>query len=283
MARPLRIEFPGAVYHVTTRGNGREDIFVGNSDRMVFLALLTELIERFGWLCHAYCLMNNHFHLMVETPGGDLGRGMRHLNGVFTQRFNRAHQRVGHVFQGRYKAILVEKEAYLAELARHVVLNPVRAGLADDVAEWGWSSYRATAGLQRKPGFLTTSWLLAQFGEPGAGEKYQRFVAGGLEAESPWKRLATAHVMGGAGFLERVRGLTEDKSGEVLRLQRRISRPSLSELRKRFEDRAGWMARAHREHGYTLMEIAGDCDLHFSTVSKIIKGWKPPSNSRIET
>lgn len=113
MARPLRIEFPGAVYHITVRGNGREDIFLSDDDRILFYEVLAHAVERFGWLCHAWCLMTNHYHLMIETPNGNLSKGMRQLNGVYTQRFNRAHERVGHVFQGRYKAILVEKDAHL--------------------------------------------------------------------------------------------------------------------------------------------------------------------------
>ena len=278
MARPLRIEYPGALYHVTARGNAREDIFIDNSDRIVFLAHFAEVIERFGWLCHTYCLMDDHFHLIIETSEANLGRGMRHLNGIYTQRFNRAHDLIGHVFQGRYKAILVDKEAHLLELARYVLLNPVRVELVDDVADWGWSSYRATVGLQRKPAFLTTSWLLAQFSGPRAQDGFQKYVAEGLEAESPWNRLATAHLLGGPDFLERIRGLTGETSGEVPLRQRRFSRPSLEALRKQFKNRTEWMARAHRKHGYTLSEIAADANLHYSTISKIIKGWKPTAS-----
>ena len=109
MARPLRIEYPGAIYHVTSRGNARAAIFKEDADRELFLEALQQVVERFNWLCHAYCLMDNHYHLMIETPDGNLTAGMRHLNGVYTQRFNRRHRRVGHVFQGRFKAILVDR------------------------------------------------------------------------------------------------------------------------------------------------------------------------------
>ena len=129
MARPLRIEFAGALYHVTSRGDRREDIYLDDGDRQLFLEVLEAVCERFNWEVHAYCLMSNHYHLLVETPDGNLSRGMRHLNGVYTQRFNRRHKKVGHVFQGRYKAILVQKENYLLELSRYIVLNPVRAGM----------------------------------------------------------------------------------------------------------------------------------------------------------
>ena len=132
MARPLRLEFPGAVYHVTSRGNARAAIFLDDEDRPIFLGVLGAVVARFGWLCHAYCLMDNHYHLLLETPDPNLSRGMRQLNGVYTQRFNRRHGRVGHVLQGRFKAILVDRDGYLLELARYLVLNPVRAGRVKD-------------------------------------------------------------------------------------------------------------------------------------------------------
>jgi putative transposase len=129
MARPLRVEFPGAVYHVTSRGNARQGIFLDKDDRESFLGVLSSVATRFKWVCHAYCLMETHYHLQIETLEGNLSRGMRQLNGVYTQVFNRRHKRVGRLFQGRYKGILVEKEAHLLELCRYVVLNPVGAGL----------------------------------------------------------------------------------------------------------------------------------------------------------
>ena len=124
MARPIRIEFAGAFYHVTARGDRQEDIYLSDQDRIGFLSILEQVCNRFNWLVHAYCLMDNHYHLLVETPDSNLGKGMRQLNGVYTQTSNRTHGKVGHVFQGRYKAILVEKETYLLELARYIVLNP---------------------------------------------------------------------------------------------------------------------------------------------------------------
>ena len=132
MARPLRLEFAGALYHVTACGNERHNIFLGNIDdnRGAFLDVLASTCERFNWICHAYCLMTNHYHLLVETPDANLSKGMHQLNGVYTQYVNRRHGRVGHLFQGRFKGILVERDSYLLELARYVVLNPVRAGIA---------------------------------------------------------------------------------------------------------------------------------------------------------
>ncbi len=127
MARALRILYPGALYHITSRGDGQEAIYLTNQDREIFISMLGECVSKFNWKIHAYCLMTNHYHLLIETPQANLSKGMRFLNGVYTQRFNRAHKRVGHVLQGRYKSILVEKESYLLELSRYLVLNPVRA------------------------------------------------------------------------------------------------------------------------------------------------------------
>ena len=165
MARPSRIEFAGALYHVTSRGDGREAIFLSDDDRRLFLDGLSAVVRDCNGAVHAYCLMDNHYHLLVETPDGNLSQGMRQLNGVYTQHFNRQQGRVGHVFQGRYQGILVQKEAYLLELARYVVLNSVRAGRVRSPAEWPWSSYRATAGLGDAPAWLCIDWLLSAFSE----------------------------------------------------------------------------------------------------------------------
>lgn len=144
MARPLRIEYPGAIYHLTARGNARASIFRDDTDRLEFLVIIGNLTEQFNWCCHGYCLMGNHYHLLVETPDANLSAGMRQLGGIYTQRFNRRHNEVGHLFQGRYKSILIEKENYLLELSRYIVLNPVRAKIVADPADYSWSSYAAT-------------------------------------------------------------------------------------------------------------------------------------------
>jgi len=130
MARPLRIEYPGAVYHVTSRGNARQSIFIDDVDRQLFLEVLGNVVEKYNWLCHAFCLLDNHYHNLVETQDPNLSLGMRQLNGVYTQRFNIRHHRVGHLFQGRYNAILVEKNVHLLEFCRYIVLNPVLAWIA---------------------------------------------------------------------------------------------------------------------------------------------------------
>ncbi len=186
MARPLRIEYDGAVYHITSRGNERKPIFKDDSDRSIFLESLQNVNKRYNFLCHAYCLMNNHYHLIIETPDGNLSKGMRQLNGVYTQSFNRNNKRVGHVFQGRYKAILIQKDSHLLEVCRYVVLNPVRARAVKKPEEWKWSSYRATAGIDKPHPALTTDWITGQFAKRSrtAQKKYREFVAAGVTEEA---------------------------------------------------------------------------------------------------
>lgn len=226
MARPLRLEHPGALWHVTARGNERGDVFRDDADRRELLAVLGRTATIYGWRLHAYVLMGNHYHLVVETPEPTLSRGMRDLNGVTTQRFNRRHGRAGHLFEGRFKAILVEREAHLLELLRYVVLNPVRAGLARSAAAWPWSSYRATAGLVEAPEWLETEWTLEQFGRrpAEARRRYAAFVADGRGAAAyePWGRLRGQVFLGSDGFVREVGRKAGRKAApkEVPRLQR---------------------------------------------------------------
>ena len=144
---------------MTSLGNARSAIYKESADYEMFLDVLERVEARFNWLCHAYCLMDNHYHLMIETPDGNLVAGMRQLNGVYTQRFNRRHKRVGHVLQGRFKAILVDRDSYLLELCRYVVLNPARAKMVPRVGDYRWSSYRATVGMIEAPSYLTCDWV----------------------------------------------------------------------------------------------------------------------------
>jgi REP-associated tyrosine transposase len=178
MPRPLRLRPAGGIFHLTARGNRRENIFLDEIDRERFLDLLTTVIARRAWICHAYCLMDNHVHLLIETSNEDLSEGMQQLLGQYAQGFNRRHGFDGHLFQGRFDSRLIVSNWHLLELARYIVLNPVRAGMRASAAEWAWSSYRAAAGTIQAPSFLTLDWLLGQFGRDctAAREAYRRFV-----------------------------------------------------------------------------------------------------------
>jgi len=222
MSRPLRLEYAGALYHLTARGNARADIFADDDDRGLFLKLLGQEIAQQGWRCYAYCLMDNHYHLLIETPEPNLVAGMRRLNGVYTQAFNRRHRRVGHVFQGRYKSIVVDKDSYGLELCRYIVLNPVRARMVKRAQNWAWSSYCATAGRVAAPAWLDADWVLGQFGGRTAEVAYTRFVAQGLGQASPWDDLKGQIWLGGATFLKRMQRLAQAKpAANVPRQQRR--------------------------------------------------------------
>jgi REP element-mobilizing transposase RayT len=280
MARPLRLEFPGALYHVTSRGNARLPIFEDDQDRQRFLTILGETVKRFNWLCHAYCLMVNHYHLVVETVEGNLSQGMRHINGVYTQDFNRRHNRVGHVFQGRFKSILVERDNYLLELCRYVVLNPARANMVEQPEQYPWSSYRATAGFEIPPPFLTLEWILGQFGQKRveAQSAYRRFVLVGTKRSSPWEELKAQCILGSRKFIEKIKPALKNKSmlTEIPKRERFVFRPSLDQLLSegRWKDKEGRneaIVSAHLEYGYSLSEIARDLGLHYTTISKIVK------------
>jgi len=278
MARPLRLEYPGALYHVTSRGNAQADIYLDEADRRIFLRILGSTVAKYRWLLHAFCLMGNHYHLLLETPQPNLSRGMRQLNGVYSQRFNRRHHRVGHVLQGRFTAIVVERDSYLLELTRYVPLNPVRAAMVSLPEEWPWSSYRATAGLEPAPPWLTITAVLEHFGcEPGrAGQRFQEFVRDGLNAPPPWSALHGQVFLGTQQFAERmIRARPpETVSREIPRTERFAGRPALASLfppgvvADRGRRNAAIRA-AYRSNGYTLAEIARYLGLHYSTVSRV--------------
>ena len=269
MSRPLRIEFSGAVYHVTSRGNARQKIYREDYDREQFLSTLAHAIGRYHWLCYAYCLLDNHYHLLIETPKANLSLGMRQLNGVYTQGFNRRHHRVGHLFQGRFKGILVQKESHLLELCRYVVLNPVRARMARQAGQWAWSSYRATAGQVPVPGFLVVDWILGQFGRHlhDTQSQYRQFVEEG--SASPWENLRGQIYLGGEDFV--VKHQPDRVIQEIPRAHTQAHRPALSELLSGRRDLNRAIHRAYNRYGYRMQEIARYLGMHYSTVSRWLR------------
>ncbi len=274
MARPLRVEFPGALYHVTARGDKRAAIYLDDDDREQFLSLLGDVCRRFNWIIHAYCLMDNHYHLLVETPEGNLSLGMRQLNGVYTQRFNRKHNQVGHVFQGRFKSIIVEKDAYLLELARYIVLNPVRARMVRTVLQWPWSSYRATIGKSTPRGGLSTDWLLAGFGKRKslAIEKYKAFVSTGKNQPSPWPALTNQVFLGSDHFVNEVKAQIEDDKdlSEISFAQKKPIAKPLNYYAKHYQNRDEAICAAFESGGYSMKQIGEYFELHYSTISRIV-------------
>lgn len=275
MARPLRIEFAGALYHVTSRGDGQEDIYLDDNDREIFLEVLVDVQHRLNWTIHAYCLMSNHYHLLIETPDSNLSKGMRHLNGVYTQRFNRSHKRAGHVFQGRYKAILVQKDNYLLELSRYIVLNPVRARMVRSAKDWPWSSYRSTAGITVTQPWLTTDWILSTFSKQKqeAMRQYSVFVSEGRNQPKPWEELKSQIYLGDENFVDEMQCkiLPESDLSEIPSSQKRQLAKPLSYYDKRYVDRDTAILKAYESGGYSMKDIGGYYNLHYSRVSRIVK------------
>ena len=275
MARPLRIEFEGALYHVTSRGDRQEDIYLNNNDRAAFLDILAKVCERFNWGVHAYCLMSNHYHLLIETPEANLSQGMRQLNGVYTQRFNRSNKRVGHVFQGRYKAILVQKEPYLLELARYIVLNPVRAEMVRTAKDWPWSSYRATAGLKKNETWLVVDWLLGTFSSKKniAVKRYREFVSDGRNQPAPWEELKNQIYLGNEQFVDQMQGKLSPEANlnEIPVLQKRQAVKPISFYEEKYRNRNEAIAQAYGSGGYSMKAIGDYFGLHYSRVSRLIK------------
>ena len=280
MVRPLRIEYPGAVYHITSRGNDKKTVFKDETDRETFLSTLAHVNKRYHWLCHAYCLMDNHYHLLVETPDGNLSIGMRQLNGVFTQARNKRYQKTGHLFQGRYKAILIQKDSHLLEVCRYVVLNPIRARMVERLDDWKWSSYRATAGKEQPHPCLTIDWVLGQFSRTiaEAEKEYRQFVKCGIGKETIWNEVKGQSILGEDDF---VAGLSAHLKRhkdvpEIPKSQRFANRPELDKIftesmlrDKRKRDKK--IAEAIEKHGYTQRSVANHLGMHFTYVSRILR------------
>lgn len=268
MARPLRICVPDGLYHVIARGNARAPIYHNDTDRFWFLRTLAHVVDRFGWLCHAYCLMENHYHLVVETPRPNLATGMQQLNGPYARGFNERHDRCGHVFQARYRSILVEKDSHLLALCRYVVLNPVRAGMCPRPGDYRWSSYQATAGHAPVERFLVTDWILSNFA-PSRGAAQTRYRAFVAEGEP---KLLGGRVRGerlGSTSLLTERFGHDPPLAEIPRVQIEPLPPTLGEIFARHPHAA--VLNAYRRHGYTLRAIAEHLGCHYSTVSRRLR------------
>ena len=273
MSRPLRIEFAGALYHVTARGDRRADIFRDDRDRRFWLKTMGRVAERCNFSVPAFCQMTNHYHLLLETAEGNLSHGMRQLNSVYSQYFNRRHELAGHVFQGRFKAILVQKEQYLLELIRYLVLNPVRAGMVGAPAEWPWSSHRYALGQLPAPEWLKLDWLLACFGQDRADAlaRYIRFVEAGIGAPSPFKSVTHQLLLGDQAFVAQGRKAAAGRSLQaVARTQRRAKALTLAEYAAQSSSREEAMSRAFLSTVFTMTQIAEYFGVSCKTVSRAV-------------
>lgn len=276
MTRPLRIEFEGALYHVMSRGNAKQNIFIEDHDREKFLSFLGSTITKMEWICHGYCLMPNHYHLIIETPRANLSKGMAVLNGSYTQSFNRRHNKVGHVFQGRFKSILVEKNTYLKELIRYVALNPVRSGLVKRAEDFKWNSYRAIAGIDPRPEWLNVDWSLSCFAssKKKARKEYAEFVEEGLKWDMELeKEVKHQMFLGSDEFITDLQEtyLVGKDLSEAPREQRQIHTKTLDYYEGKYPDRKEAMIQAYLSGQFTLREVGDHFGMHYSTVSRAVK------------
>lgn len=281
MARPLRIEFPGAAYHVTSRGDRREPIFVDDEDRHALLAVVGQAMSRFDAQILAYCLMDNHYHFVLHTRKANLSLLMRHINGVYTQSFNRRHDKVGHLFQGRFKAILVDRDAYLLEVCRYVELNPVRARMVRKAQSWPWSSYRAHVGATGAPQWLDVEglhgYLLGRAPQSAADRRraavqYAEFVSAAVDGRLWDTALRQQIYLGDEAFVERMQARVKPERSSAVEIPKA--------QRRRVQTMAQWLAQsasrdealyhAYMESGYSMSALAAQVGLSVSRVSRLI-------------
>lgn len=274
MSRPIRLQFPGALYHVTSRGDRKSLVFHDQNDRLMWLSILAEVCALYNFVIHGYCQMSNHYHIVVETVDGNLAQGMQQLNGIYSQYFNRRHGLVGHVFQGRYKAILIQREAYLMEVARYVVLNPVRAGMVQAPEDWQWSSYPYILGTYTAPPWLEVASTLQMFSSEAelAVAAYRRFVTAGICAPNPLLNTRHQLILGDDAFVTAAR---QPPAANALRavpkLQRRALALSLADYQQQAPSRDEAMHDAYSSTAYTMEQIAAFFGVSSKTVSRAIK------------
>lgn len=275
MARPLRLLGSGLLYHVMSRGNARMTIFLDDRDRHRFIRLLSTVVERYDVACHAYCLMPNHYHLLVTTRQPNLSLAIRQLNGVYSQWWNRQRERVGHVMQGRFKAQVVQHRRYLLAVSRYIHLNPVRAGLVPQPAAWAWSSYLSTAGLSEVPAFMDLGPVVSEFGTGrGALQAYARFVAReGLGPNVGAAIRADHRVIGDDDYVAQFRATAKSASDEVPLRDRCLARPSLDTILGGDPRRSALAARvreAREQHGFSIGEIAAHLELRADSIRRML-------------
>ena len=282
MNRPLRIEFPGAAYHVTSRGDRREAIYGGDEDRTLFLDVLAQATERFHAKVLAYCLMGNHYHLVLQTRDANLSLLMRHLNGVYTQAFNRRHGLTGHLFQGRFKAILVDTDAYLLTLCQYVELNPVRARMVEFAQDWPWSSYQAHTGSAEGPPWLDLA-AMARFilqreavtaaDQALAAQRHTELIAQGPPEELWADALRQQVYLGDEDFVQRMlarASASNQRSADIPKPQRAQPR-SLADWLAEIPARGAALRAAHIESGIPMSELARELNLSVGRISQLIK------------
>lgn len=278
MSRPIRIQYSGAVYHIMSRGNGGHKIFKDSIDYQSFLTVLADVVKRYNIICYAYCLMPNHYHLLIETPDPNLSIAMRQLNGEYTQIYNIRHNRMGHLFQGRFKSILVDMETYRYQIIRYIALNPVRAKMVKNPGLWKYSSHNEMIGKTKKPsGCFDARKALALYDndQQKARRYYLQNLNLKMDDDSLLKEIENKPVLGSYEFIGRIKKhfKIQAQAKEIPKIERFAHRPQLHKLFERCSTRKkrnDMMLKASIEYGYTLIEISRVVGLHYATISRII-------------
>jgi putative transposase len=273
MSRPLRISYPGAFYHVTSRGNEKRNIFLSVQDRKRFLDYIESANEKYGAIIHCYCMMSNHYHLLLETPHGNLSSIIHHINSSYTTYFNIKRSRSGHLFQGRFKAILVDKEAYLVELSRYIHMNPVRARLVENPWDYKWSSCSAYTGDKEASSWLERSHVLSLFGKnPNKG--YKSFVIKDNNFD-PYKNIHASSILGDVGFVNKVQKfIKKEEVRGVTALKKVFLKPSFETIEKAVNITAPEDLRRKaalyisQTKGYSLKEVGDNYNMKPEAVSQ---------------
>lgn len=274
MARPLRLEFEGAFYHITSRGNSKQAIYFQDSDYFKFLEVLQHVCERHFWRIHAYCLMTNHYHLVVETPVANLSIGMQQLNGVYTQYVNKVYERCGHIFQGRFKSIVVDSDSYYTTLIRYVLQNPLRAQMVSHIAEYKWTSYHASIGKWPAPDWLVVQQVLQHFHHDSTKAKAAFAAFCQITDEKPlWDQLTNQIFLGDDSFtqLQLAKIAQPASTTDIPVVQRRSPVLPLEEYQRLNTDRNQAIAAAFHSGGYSMTDLAKHFSLHISTISKLLR------------
>lgn len=278
MTRPARTEIKNGVFLVSAYSVEKSPAFTCTQDMEMFLHIISSVTETSGWKCHGYCLLKDHYHLIIETPKTNLSKGMRQINGLYTQYFNRTYTTAGSLFRGRFKSVILDKNQYLLPIARHIVLNPVRLGYAASTAEYRWSSYNETCGNSNVSSFLYPDWILEQLGSKRkkAQKKYKKYIQDGINTISPLLAVRQQVFLGSDEFIEKIKKKTRRKTEKKLNKlhAKQLSRPSLNDIffntlsDKKKRNRA--IQKAHGKFGYSLKEIGQFLKLHYTTISKIL-------------
>jgi putative transposase len=301
MARQLRIEFPGAFYHVMSRGNGKQPIFVSDEDRHFFISCLGKAYDRYQSIIHAYCLMENHYHLLVETPNAQLSKIMQSVNTTYSVYFNKKHNQCGHLYQGRFKAILVQAEEYGRELGPYVHLNPIRAKLADDPEQYPWSNYREYLGTMPSRPWTSTSLILSSFGTrlACARQNYAKYVRSKQRQgmPNPLKGAEASGIIGNPDFVARIKDIfltdkAREETREIPQLKRLKMRPAMAAVmadalellgpHNKYARNAAIFV-IHKKTDYPLREIEAFFGIGLSAITDICRKTRKelPSNDSL--